>query len=84
MLEIFKQSTMLLKVEMDYVIHAAAMKQVPACEKFPIEAIKTNVDGSRNVMFVVLKKQSPTASSSVIKIYSIRVDHCQRPLFSFG
>ena len=43
--------------DVDYVIHAAAMKQVPACEKFPIEAIKTNVDGSRNVMFACLKNK---------------------------
>lgn len=35
---------------MDYVVHAAALKQVPACEYNPVEAIKTNVDGSVNVI----------------------------------
>lgn len=30
----------------DYVIHAAAMKQVPTCEYNPIEAVKTNIDGA--------------------------------------
>lgn len=34
----------------DYVIHAAAMKQVPACEYNPFEAVKTNVLGSKNVI----------------------------------
>lgn len=34
----------------DYVFHAAALKQVPSCEFFPMEAIKTNVQGSENVI----------------------------------
>jgi UDP-N-acetylglucosamine 4,6-dehydratase len=34
----------------DYVFHAAALKQVPSCEFFPIEAVKTNVIGSENVI----------------------------------
>jgi len=34
----------------DYVFHAAALKQVPSCEFFPIEAVKTNVLGAENVM----------------------------------
>lgn len=34
----------------DYVIHAAALKQVPACEYNPLEAIRTNVDGAMNVI----------------------------------
>jgi UDP-N-acetylglucosamine 4,6-dehydratase/5-epimerase len=33
----------------DYVFHAAALKQVPSCEEFPSEAVKTNVTGSENV-----------------------------------
>src|SRR6202034_4162169 len=37
-------------VGVDVVIHAAALKQVPACEYNPFEAIKTNIDGSRNVI----------------------------------
>jgi len=36
--------------DVDYVFHAAALKQVPSCEFFPMEAIKTNVLGSNNVM----------------------------------
>ena len=34
----------------DYVFHAAALKQVPSCEFFPIEAVKTNILGSKNVL----------------------------------
>lgn len=34
----------------DFVFHAAALKQVPSCEFFPDQAVKTNVDGSRNVI----------------------------------
>ena len=39
----------------DYVVHAAALKQVPSCEFFPIEAVKTNVLGSDNVIKACLK-----------------------------
>lgn len=35
----------------DYIFHAAALKQVPSCEFFPIEAVKTNVLGTENVCF---------------------------------
>ena len=34
----------------DFIFHAAALKQVPSCEFFPDQAVKTNVDGSRNVI----------------------------------
>lgn len=35
---------------MDYIFHAAALKQVPSCEFFPLEAVKTNVFGTENVL----------------------------------
>ena len=38
----------------DYVIHAAALKQVPACEYNPAEAIKTNIHGAQNVIDAAL------------------------------
>ena len=37
-------------VGVDYVFHAAALKQVPSCEFYPIEAVKTNVLGTENVL----------------------------------
>src|SRR5512137_2803755 len=37
-------------VGVDYVFHAAALKQVPSCEFYPLEAIKTNSIGAENVM----------------------------------
>lgn len=39
----------------DYIFHAAALKQVPACEFFPIEAVKTNVLGASNVINAAVK-----------------------------
>ena len=39
----------------DYVFHAAALKQVPSCEFFPLEATKTNVFGTENVIQSALK-----------------------------
>ena len=34
----------------DYIFHAAALKQVPSCEFFPMQAVKTNVEGTDNVL----------------------------------
>ncbi len=39
----------------DYIFHAAALKQVPSCEFFPIEAVKTNVIGTENVLEAAIK-----------------------------
>lgn len=39
----------------DYVFHAAALKQVPSCEFFPLEAVKTNILGSENILNASLK-----------------------------
>lgn len=39
----------------DYIFHAAALKQVPSCEFFPIQAVKTNVLGAENVMEAAMK-----------------------------
>ena len=36
--------------EVDFIFHAAALKQVPSCELFPLEAVKTNILGTENVL----------------------------------
>ena len=41
---------------LDYVFHAAALKQVPSCEFFPIEAVKTNVLGTENVLTAAIEE----------------------------
>ena len=41
--------------EVDFVFHAAALKQVPSCEFFPIEAVKTNVMGTENVLTAAIE-----------------------------
>ena len=52
----------------DYVIHAAALKQVPACEYNPIEAVKTYVSGAMNIVDAVLD------SSCVKKVVALSTD----------
>ncbi|RFN57977.1 polysaccharide biosynthesis protein [Marixanthomonas ophiurae] len=41
----------------DYIFHAAALKQVPSCEFFPVQAVKTNVLGTENVLNAAIKLQ---------------------------
>lgn len=62
----------------DYVIHAAAMKQVPACEYNPIEAIKTNIDGATNIINAVL--DTPT----VKKVVALSTDKAVNPINLYG
>ena len=38
----------------DYILHAAALKQVPSCEFFPMQAVKTNVEGTDNVLHAAI------------------------------
>ncbi|WP_167956002.1 UDP-N-acetylglucosamine 4,6-dehydratase (inverting) [Anaerosporobacter faecicola] len=62
----------------DYVIHAAAMKQVPACEYNPIEAVKTNINGAMNVIDAVL--DSPT----VKRVVALSTDKSVNPINLYG
>ncbi|MCK8225365.1 polysaccharide biosynthesis protein, partial [Erwinia amylovora] len=41
----------------DYVFHAAALKQVPSCEFYPMEAVKTNVIGAENVIRAAIARE---------------------------
>lgn len=62
----------------DYVIHAAALKQVPACEYNPMEAIKTNIDGAMNVIEAVLD------SNSVRRVVALSTDKSVNPINLYG
>lgn len=61
----------------DYVIHAAAMKQVPACEYNPTEAIKTNVNGAMNIIDVALE-------TGVEKVVALSTDKAVNPINLYG
>ncbi|MBE5876150.1 MAG: UDP-N-acetylglucosamine 4,6-dehydratase (inverting) [Lachnospiraceae bacterium] len=61
----------------DYVIHAAAMKQVPACEYNPNEAIKTNVVGAQNVIDAAL-------NTGVKKVVALSTDKAVNPVNLYG
>lgn len=61
----------------DYVIHAAALKQVPACEYNPIEAIKTNINGACNVIDASL-------NTGVKKVIALSTDKSVSPVNLYG
>lgn len=61
----------------DYVFHAAALKQVPSCEFYPIEAVKTNVLGSNNVM-------SACVAHGVKKAIFLSTDKAAYPINAMG
>lgn len=62
----------------DYVIHAAALKQVPACEYNPNEAIKTNIHGAMNVIDASLD------SGTVKKVVALSTDKAVNPVNLYG
>ena len=47
-----------MRRDVDYVFHAAALKQVPSCEFFPMEAVKTNIIGTDNVLTAAIEEGS--------------------------
>lgn len=61
----------------DYVIHAAALKQVPACEYNPAEAIKTNIHGAQNVIDAAL-------DMGVKKVVALSTDKAVNPVNLYG
>jgi UDP-N-acetylglucosamine 4,6-dehydratase len=61
----------------DYVVHAAALKQVPACEYNPIEAVLTNVMGARNVIDAAI-------DSNVKKVIALSTDKAVNPINLYG
>ena len=61
----------------DYVIHAAAMKQVPACEYNPFEAIKTNIHGAQNIVDAAI-------DCKVHKVIALSTDKAVNPINLYG
>ncbi len=61
----------------DYVFHAAALKQVPSCEFFPMEAVKTNVEGTQNVI-------RAAAANGVKKVICLSTDKAAYPINAMG
>ena len=61
----------------DYVFHAAAMKQVPSCEAFPMEAVATNINGSYNVLSAAVQKH-------VKKVVCLSTDKAVYPTSAMG
>ena len=61
----------------DYVFHAAALKQVPSCEFFPIEAVKTNVLGAENVM-------EASIQNDVERVVVLSTDKAVYPINAMG
>ncbi len=63
--------------EVNYIFHAAALKQVPSCEFFPLEAVKTNVIGTDNVLQCAI-------DNSVEKVVCLSTDKAVYPINAMG
>ncbi len=61
----------------DYIFHAAALKQVPSCEFFPLEAVKTNVFGTDNVLTAAI-------DAGVKKVICLSTDKAAYPVNAMG
>ena len=64
-------------VGVDYVFHAAALKQVPSCEFFPMEAVKTNVIGTDNVL-------TAAVAAGVKSVICLSTDKAAYPINAMG
>lgn len=63
--------------DVDYIFHAAALKQVPSCEFFPIEAVKTNVLGTENVLTAAI-------DANVKSVICLSTDKAAYPINAMG
>ena len=61
----------------DYLFHAAALKQVPSCEFFPIEAVRTNILGTENVLSVAIE-------NNVKRVVCLSTDKAVYPINAMG
>ena len=72
-----KESLISAMINVDYVFHAAALKQVPSCEFFPMQAIQTNILGSNNVINLSIKNK-------VKKLLMLSTDKAVYPINTMG
>lgn len=63
--------------DVDYIFHAAALKQVPSCEFYPLEAVKTNVIGTDNLLRASIK-------NNIKKVVLLSTDKAVYPINSMG
>ncbi|MFX5873847.1 polysaccharide biosynthesis protein, partial [Acinetobacter baumannii] len=61
----------------DYVFHAAALKQVPSCEFFPMQAVQTNIIGAENVL-------EAAARNGVKRVVVLSTDKAVYPINAMG
>ena len=61
----------------DYVFHAAALKQVPSCEFFPMQAVKTNIEGTDNVLHAAMQ-------AGVQRVVCLSTDKAAYPINAMG
>ncbi|WP_026523086.1 polysaccharide biosynthesis protein [Butyrivibrio sp. VCB2001] len=61
----------------DYIFHAAALKQVPSCEFFPMEAVQTNVEGTNNVLHAAIE-------NGVKRVVCLSTDKAAYPINAMG
>ena len=61
----------------DYIFHAAALKQVPSCEFFPMQAVKTNVEGTDNVLHAAIE-------AGVKRVVCLSTDKAAYPINAMG
>ena len=64
-------------IGVDYIFHAAALKQVPSCEFYPLEAVKTNIIGTENVLDAAI-------SNNVKKVICLSTDKAVYPINAMG
>ena len=72
-----KESLNYAMQNVDYVFHAAALKQVPSCEFYPMEAVKTNIGGTNNVLDTAIHHK-------VKKIICLSTDKAVYPINAMG
>lgn len=70
-------STFQALIGVDYVFHAAALKQVPSCEFFPMEAVKTNINGTENLLNAAI-------ANAVKRVVVLSTDKAVYPINAMG